>query len=113
MSADVSIRRVTLLKLLPKVNAKDAEGLIQGLVRMAKRLDSNVHSSTPVLMTMALDITVANVMELVVGEDGDRISAKGVHTLVQLYEYGFFTGSHMAPPAMVSRISTHMRAQAA
>lgn len=113
MSADVSIRRVTLLKLLPKVNPKDAEGLIQGLVRLAKRLGANESTDKPVLMTMTVDITVADVMELVVGEQGDRISAKGVHTLMELYQYGFFTGAHMAAPAMVSRISNHLRTQAA
>lgn len=113
MSATVSIQRSTILKLLPQTDVQKTEALIEGLVSLAKRIDENPQSQAIVLMTEVFDFTVADVMQLRVGDHSERISSVGIHTLMLLYRTGFLTGSRMVVPAMVERISNNLMSKAA
>jgi hypothetical protein len=107
----VSTRRQTLLKLMPDIRINDAENLLRGLLAMADRLGQKSDGEGVVLYTTHLDVTAEHVRELFVGDERDRVTVDGVHTLMVLYRAGFFTGKLMQEPKMVSRIASHLQGQ--
>ncbi len=110
-SSTVTTRRETLLKLLPSINLEKSEPMLRGLLGMSDRISAKTGTGSVVLMTMTDDITVKQINELFVGDDQDRVTVDGVHTMMTLYRSGFFTGKKMQEPKMVSRIAAHMQTQ--
>ncbi len=107
MNADKTMPRSTVISLLPKINKSNTEKLLVSLNRLASRLSEH-SQNTAVLMTWQQDIMAEDIQEMFIGDQQDRISAKGVTVLMNLYQIGFLTGQQMAMPKVVSRIAEHL-----
>jgi hypothetical protein len=101
--------RAIVLKQLPKLDVNAAEELLQALLHMAQRQQSSPAAEHLVLMTMQQNFYAHDIFELFQGSQGDRISARGIVVLIELYRSGFFTGYGMNEPKMVSRIGQFMQ----
>jgi len=112
-TTEASIRRVTLLKLLPEIGMVEAENLLKGMSTLAKRIEEKGNKNSTVVMTETVDITVRCLDEFYLGDQRDRVSAKGVSLLLALYKDGFFTGTTMREPKVVERINNHLKNQQA
>lgn len=108
MILDVTVRRVTLLKLLRGVDATTAERMIRQLVQLAARIGRRDGPQAPVFLSMEHTLSVCDIQTLVVPGAVERTQADGVKVLVALYQAGFFTGSTMPEPVMLSRIHHHL-----
>jgi hypothetical protein len=109
----VTTGRMTLLKLLPEIDARRAEQLLRNLHKMSERVQVKNGSSTTILMTQSLNVTGNDIDELFVGDDKSRVTVSGVNIIMSLYSDGFFTGSLMKEPTIVKRIASHLLSQQA
>lgn len=90
-NSEVSIRRVTLLKLLNHEGPLKVEAALVSLMKYAFRASKANGNKTVVLMTDSVVITFGDMKEIFAGEQKDRVTAKGVKLLNALYRDGYFS----------------------